>query len=252
MKPCLALIGGEEFADGFEDVHAGLLAAIGGGPRRVVYLPTCAADDGDETVDYWCRLARERLGAVGAQVETPRIVDIASANDPHHARLIAAADWIYLGGGYPHVAMRILPGTRALDALRSALARGALISGASAGAMLMCARSFVITPELGADVDRALEQGDTAGWNPPPPPPLDCLGWVPRSLCMPHFNRIPLPHAWLDRGFLPAGFRLIGIDEQTALVNTDGSWEVQGRGAVTIVGDDRKPVRVVAGQKLSL
>jgi hypothetical protein len=33
-----------------------------------------------------------------------------------YAQLIAKADLIYFGGGYPHVAMRVLPGTRVMAA----------------------------------------------------------------------------------------------------------------------------------------
>lgn len=252
-QPHFALIGGEEFADGFEDVHAGLLADLDGGPRRVVFLPTCAADDGDEAIDYWCATAREKLSALGAVVEAVRVVDAASANDARHAQLVADADWIYFGGGYPHVAMRILPGTRVLDALNAARARGALLTGSSGGAMLMCARSFVITPEQAAAVGQYWQSGLPDDWDPPLPPPLDCLGWIPRSLCMPHFNRHLMPQTWLKRGWLPPGFSLVGIDEQTALVSRDGQhWEVLGRGVVALIHDDPKPALYAAGETLIL
>ena len=131
----LALIGGEEFSDDFEDMHAGLLTALGGKPR-VVFLPTPAANDGIETVEHWCSLAREKLSALGANVNTPRVIDRESANDPLHAQQVAEADWVYLGGGYAHVALPILQGTKVMEALLSAKERGALISGASAGAMI--------------------------------------------------------------------------------------------------------------------
>src|SRR5512143_351978 len=117
MLPRLVLIGGEEFAAGFEEVHASLLKDTGRAQPRVVYLPTCAADDGDEAIEYWCNTAREKFMELGAIVEAPRIVDQASANDPPYAQLIADADLIYFGGGYPHVAMRILRNTRVLAAL---------------------------------------------------------------------------------------------------------------------------------------
>lgn len=250
MVKRLALIGGEEFSHGFEEVHAGLLAEVGGS-RRVVYLPTCAADDGDEAIEYWCAAAHERLSAFGAAVETPRVIDVASANDARYAQLVAEADWIYLGGGYPHVAMRILPNTRVLAALYAALARGALVAGASGGAMLMGARSFVVTPELAAEVGRVWELGAPAGWDPPLPPPLDCLGLVPRSMCAPHFNRV-FPSKWLEYGLLPEGFTLIGIDEQTALMNTRGVWEVHGRGAITILRADLTPRQYAAGETVPL
>jgi cyanophycinase len=233
--PRLALIGGEEFADGFEDVHAELLAELGGRPR-VVFLPTCAADDGREAIDYWCDRAREQLATLDVNLETPRIVDAASANDDRYARLIAEADWIYFGGGYPHVAMRLLPNTRAMDALDTARARGALISGSSGGAMLLCAQSIVITPELAADIGQYWETGAPDDWDPPPPPSLNCLGWVPHSQCEPHFNRRLLPRRWVRGEFLPDRLTMIGIDEQTALVSSDlRHWLVRGRGAVTLI-----------------
>src|SRR5512137_375344 len=103
MHPRLALIGGEEFADGFEDVHASLLKETGRAQPRVVFLPTCAADDGAEAIEYWCN--------------TPREIDQVSADDVHYAQVIADANLIYFGGGYPHVAMRVLPQTRVMAAL---------------------------------------------------------------------------------------------------------------------------------------
>jgi cyanophycinase-like exopeptidase len=255
----LALIGGEEFSDGFEDVHASLLEDARRELRRtsemrrnftIAFLPTCAADDGVQAVDYWCNTAREKLGALGAMVETPRVVDAASANDAHHAQIIADADWIYLGGGYPHVGMNILPGTRAMDAIRAAAKRGALISGASAGAMLMCERSWVITPEMSKSIGEFWETGVPESWEPPELVPLDCLGLVPRAVCSPHFNRV-FSRKWLERGILPKGFALIGLDEQTALVSHDGkTWDVRGRGAATIIRDDFKSARYAAGETL--
>lgn len=248
MKARLALIGGEEFADGFDDVHASLLADLGGS-RQVAFLPTCAADDGPEAIDYWCDTAREKLSALGAAVETPRVVDAASANDLSHAQLVADADWIYFGGGYPHVAMRILASTRVLEALRAALTRGALITGSSGGAMLMCTRSWVITPEHAAEVQRVWATGTPLDWDPPLGTPLDCLGLVPQSICAPHFNRL-FPYKWLERGWVPKGFTVIGIDEQTALVSVGDGREVRGRGAVTLIRDDLKPVRYAEGERV--
>src|SRR5512139_2404720 len=124
MNSRLALIGGE-------DVHASLLKDTERAQPRLVFLPTCAADDGDEAIEYWCNTAREKFTALGAIVETPRVIDRASADNPHFVQMMAEADLIYFGGGYPHVAMRILPGTRVMAALQDALQRGVLIAGSS-------------------------------------------------------------------------------------------------------------------------
>jgi len=249
MSAQLALIGGEEFSPGFEDVHSGLLAGLPG--KKIVYLPTCAADDGDEAIDHWCGEAVKHFSALGAEIEAPRIVDRATADDPSHASLIAGADWIYIGGGFPHVAVRILPGTRVLAALQTARMRGALISGASGGAMLMGQQSHVMTPQLIADISRHWDSGAPPDWDPPMPEPLTCLGWVPNAICYPHFNRL-YPASWLQRGYPPPGFSLIGLDEQTALVSLGEQWEVRGRGGVTIIRAGSPATRYAAGQKLTL
>ncbi|MBI5565790.1 MAG: Type 1 glutamine amidotransferase-like domain-containing protein [Chloroflexi bacterium] len=252
MDARLALIGGEEFSPGFEAVHASLLADLGLRQPHVVFLPTCAADDGEEAIEYWCTTAQTRLAELGAHVDTPRIIDAASADDPDHARLVAEADWVYLGGGYPHVAMRILPNTRALAALHSALKRGALISGASGGAMLMGVRSSVVTPELAGEIGRVWEHGAPPDWNPPRPTLIDCLDLVPHASVSPHFNRV-FSARWLTKEWVPTGSVVIGLDEQTALVRcADGRWEVRGQGAVTVFDSNFKSERYLAGARFRL
>lgn len=246
----LALVGGEEFADGFEDVHAELLSAVGGSRSKGVFLPTAAAEDGANVVDYWRDLARKRLSATGATVDAPCVVDRASANDEHTAASITSADWIYLGGGKPHVAMGILNGTRVMDELIAAAKRGTLIIGASAGAMMMCTRSIVLTPEAMAQFERAM-QSSRADGSMPAFPPLDCLDFVPKSMCVPHFDR-SYARRWEDPRLHPAGLTLIGIDEQTAMANLNGTWQVYGRGAITIIPEGGPVTKYRVGQQIML
>ena len=231
----LALIGGEEFSDDFQAVHASFAAFLGKKPS-VTFLPTAAANDGIETVEHWCSLAREKLSALGAIVDTPRVIDLESADDPRYAQQVAEADWVYLGGGYAHVALPILQGTKVMKALLSAKERGALISGASAGAMMMGTRAIVITPELLEDVGKYWESGAPPEWDPSVPPLIEGLGWLTNKIVAPHFDRPWFSRRWLDSDIFRTGATLIGIDEYTALValDTDGSWEVRGRGFVTL------------------
>lgn len=249
----LVLIGGEEFSDDFHNVHASLVTSLGERPR-VTFLPTAASNDGIETVEHWCSLAREKLSALGLIVETPRVIDTESANDPHHAQLVAEADWVYLGGGYAHVALPILWNTRVMQALLFARARGALISGASAGAMMMGVQAIVITPELLEDVGKYWETGAPPEWDPPVPPLIDGLDWLTRKIIAPHFDRPWFSHRWLDSEIFKNGSTLIGIDEYTALVSLDaeGSWEVRGRGFVTIHRTREDFTRYRAGETLIL
>src|SRR5215510_1562486 len=174
MANRLALIGGEEFSDDFEDIHVGLIKSLRQKPC-VTFLPTAAANDGLETVEHWCSLAYEKLSALGASVDTPRVIDRESADELHYAQQVADADWVYLGGGYAHVALPILQGTKVVEALLSAKERGALISGASAGAMMMGEQAIVITPELLEDVGKYWESGAPLEWDPPMPPVMPAL-----------------------------------------------------------------------------
>ena len=260
MTSILALIGGEEFSVGFEEVHAHLAEVAYGNRQiknshslRIVFLPTCAAHDGMETVQYWCDLARQRLGVLGGEVATLNIIDHESANDPDYAYQIANADWIYFGGGYPHTGIKILSDTRALAALHQARTHGALISGASGGAMLMCARSWVITPEFDEVITRFFNQGGNADdLEIPLPPPLDCLGLLPNTLCWPHLNQF-FSKKWLERGMLPAGCTMIGIDEQTAVISQgNDDFQVLGKGKVVIVDPELHTQDFHHGQRFSI
>jgi cyanophycinase-like exopeptidase len=69
-------------------------------------------------------------------------------------------------------------------------------------------------------------------------------------MCWPHANRL-FSIRWIQNGLLPPGHFVIGIDEQTALVNTgiDG-WEVLGRGKVTLVDDHYQVRELPAGTQL--
>lgn len=227
----LALIGGEEFADGFEHVHAELIPA----GSRGVFLATAATEDGINTVNYWRELAVQRLSAGGASVTAPLIVSRTDADEAVNVETISAADWIYLGGGKPHVAMGILAGTRVLDAVIAAAQHGKLILGASAGAMMICARSFVLS-EAALNEFQHRMQHHQPGDPIPMLPPLDCLGLIPDSLCLPHYNR-----SYARQIFRPelvdGALRILGVDEQTALYNADGTWRVIGGGTVTIMHD---------------
>jgi cyanophycinase-like exopeptidase len=200
----------------------------------VTFLGVCAAYEGADRVEYWCQEARRRLGALGASVMTPRIVDRASADDPHCAELIAEADWIYLGGGHPNVGMQILQDTLSMEAIRSARQHGALICGASAGAMMLCQRSIVITDELDEIVTQMIQKGaDDSEWETLETLPLACLGYLPNSMCWPHMNQL-FSEKWMTR-LLADGETMLGIDEQTVLVGEpQGNWEVWGKGRVAL------------------
>jgi cyanophycinase-like exopeptidase len=66
------------------------------------------------------------------------------------------------------------------------------------------------------------------------------LGWrtgidlVPGATVIPHYDFFPEPVAAMIVLQAPRGVAVLGVDEETALVGRDGSWQVQGRGRVTV------------------
>ena len=245
----IALIGGEEFADGFEAVHADLLATAGGSNSRGVYLVTAAAEDGINIVNYWRDLSTKRLSAGGAAVSAPLVIDSASANDSANVRLIDDADWLYLGGGKPHVALGILHNSAVLAAIMRAVHMGKLVMGASAGAMLMCAQSVVLTDAALAAFQHALKH-PVAG-EVPTLPPITCLGLLPTCICAPHFERSYARQ--MEVGFRRMGLTILGIDEQTCMHSVDGqTWLVRGRQRIVVIPSGQPPQTYYAGQTFSL
>ena len=128
-----------------------------------------------------------------------------------------------------------------------------MISGASAGAMMMGEQAIVITPELLEDIGKYWESGAPSEWDPPTPPLIPALNWLPQTIVAPHFDRPWFSRKWLERDFIPDGFTLIGIDERTTLAqNANGNWEVCGLGSITLYKHGREIAHYAAGNTFAL
>jgi hypothetical protein len=149
MSGRVALHGGGEFLPGDEPFLRALLDAAvvtadarggPGEPVHVVVVPTAAARHNPDAASRFGTSAFQRVADGGrpVQVEAARVVDAASADDPATAGRLEAADLIYLPGGDPDVIPTLMPGTAAWRAIEAARWRGAVLAGASAGAMGLC------------------------------------------------------------------------------------------------------------------
>ena len=215
----IALHGGGEFQRGDELFLDALLAAASragadvDGPLRVVVVPAAAARERPELAARHgvsaFRRAGTRLG-VAVVVEAVLIVDAASAADPGFVASLETAHVIHFPGGHPDLIPPMLGGTPAWAAIRAALDRGAVLAGASAGAMGLAERTW--TP---------------FGWR-------DGLGLVHGLIIVPHFQLFDGLKGWesaieeLDL----AGLGRLGLDERTGVLSDgDGeSWHVVGQG----------------------
>lgn len=224
MTGGLALHGGGEFLPGDETFLAALLraAALAAGPRalRIAVIPTAAARGrpglaGEHGVAALTRVATA-IGLPVAGAEVVPIVDEASAADPDLASRVAAADLLHLPGGDPDLIPGLYPGSAAGAAIRTALGGGAVLAGASAGAMAL------------------------ADWTWTPGGLIRGLGYVPRAIVVPHAD----PASWranLARfgATVPPALGLLGLAERTGILGpldddgrATGPWAVVGEGEV--------------------
>lgn len=195
-----------------------LLATIARSRPRVAILPTASAPDGEATFRRWADMGREHFAALGAEVETVLVRTVRDGSDSAALQAIGEADLVYLSGGHPSHLRSVLTGSALGAAITAANARGAVIAGCSAGSMVMVG----VQSEL-----RRRGLPWPIRWHAG-------LGLIPDCAVLPHYDAWPEPVVAMLALQAPRGVTVLGIDEDTALVERDGIFEVHGRGRVTV------------------
>ncbi|HEY7506409.1 MAG TPA: Type 1 glutamine amidotransferase-like domain-containing protein [Nitrososphaera sp.] len=224
MNGLIALVGSGEYLPVMEEVDRYLLGSLDTNDRRpcVVCLPTAAGKEGDESVNRWSSMGVQHFKKLGADVTALRIIDRESANLEQFASVLEKADLIYFSGGNPGYLYETMIDTRAWNAAQRAWARGAVYAGCSAGAMILGKRmpSFRLMKT---------QEG---------------FGIFPAEFIIPHFDAFPVvwrPMVFAMQKGLKDGQRMIGIDEDTALVGTlQGEWKAMGKSEVHVFTHDGK------------
>ena len=218
MPGPVALVGSGEFLPAMADFDAALLAATGRSRPRVAVLPTASWPDGTEVFHRWATQGSAHFASLGAEVEPVLVRDRVDAEDAGHAQAIGEADLIYLSGGKPGYLSAVLCSTAVGRALSGAHERGAVIAGCSAGAMVLARRHWATTRRRLVWPLR---------WH-------DGLGLFEGASVVPHYDAFPEAFAALLVLQAPRGAAVLGIDEETAVIGQDGSWQVHGRSRVTV------------------
>ena len=230
MPGSIALVGAGEFLPVMASIDAELLASVGRARPRVAVLPTASWPDGEAVYQRWATLGLDHFEGLGAEVELVSVRERADADDPANAQAVGEADLVYLSGGKPDYLLDVLSGSAVWTAALAAHARGSVIAGCSAGAMVLCAQ--------------------LARFRTPPHIPLGFqagLGLVADAAVLPHYDRFPETLAAVRVARAPRGTVVLGIDEDTAAIGRDGAWTVRGTGRVT-VWRGRRRERLRAGE----
>lgn len=208
----IVLEGGAEFGGQMDAADRRAINLAGGFDRPIRIIPAAAAPDdnhrqaGQNGIDWFLQLGAADVCAVD-------LIDRQSADDPAIAAELARARLIYLLGGFPHYLGQTLMDSPSWQAIRDAHSQGAVIAGSSAGAMVLC--DYYYDPATAQ-----LHQG---------------LGLVSSACVLPHHETFGKDWAPLIRKN-SARIIMVGIDEQTGLINDAGPdrWRVYGKGKVTL------------------
>lgn len=196
---------------------------IDGRATRYVQLPTAAAPEGERSLRHWLDLGAAQAARLGVTQIPVLVRNRDEADSPELAALVEGAGLIYLSGGNPAFLAKTLRDTLVWQAILAAWQSGSALAGCSAGAMALTGW----VPSI-RDLGREPDPG---------------LGVLPHLRVLPHFDKML---GWapdlLTRAVLrpPAGVTVLGIDEETALVDLTGAghaWQVHGRQQVWTLGN---------------
>ncbi len=224
----VALVGAGEYLPAMERVDRALLASLDT-PARVAVLPTASVPDGPGVPQRWADMGVNHFTRLGAEVQPVMLLTREDAENAALTEQIAWANFIYLSGGKPRYLLETLQGTPAWQAILHVYASNGVVTGCSAGAMVL-GGELIDFPKL---------------WRT-----LPALGLVPGILVIPHFDEIPVGMSALV-GKRRQGTTLVGIDSMTALVGHNGRYTVCGRGGVTVITQGDK-MRYHDGQQILL
>jgi len=216
----LVLCGSGEFTTAMADVDRAILADLGPHRVRVAIVPTAAGLE--DTPKSWVAMGTAHFETLGAEATGVMVLSRDDAEDPRHSAAIASADWIYFSGGKPGYLVETLTGTAFWSAVLARHRAGAVLAGSSAGAMMLGSQTFHFPDGL-----------DETGL-PRRVAVREALGLLPGIFVAPHFDAVPgeLWRRWA--AVWPTGHRMLGIDEDTAIVESPDGWTVAGKGRALV------------------
>ena len=204
----LALIGGGEFREGCRTFDSELLATAG--TKEVVVLPSAAAFENPNRV---IERATSHFEALGAKVKPLMVLHRAEAEDPKLVEAVRRARLVYLSDGSPLHLRSVLKASLLWDAILASYHAGGVLAASGAGATLVC--DPMVDPRGGAY---------TVG-----------LGVVSDLAVFPYHGTAAGHLRARSLDLLPPSAKLVGIEEETALIrDPSGAWRVAGVGVVSV------------------
>ena len=209
MSGTIALVGGDEFRVGCEEMDREVMRASGKDPASVIIIPTAAVTGPAKAANDGVT----HFAALGGAASRLMVLDSSHANDAAFVAPAADADVVYFTGGNPDHLLETLRGSTLLRLLTEGLGRGLVLGGSSAGAMVM---------------GSVMRRPSSGGW-------VEGLGIAPNIGVLPHHERRDPAEVSAElRQSAPDGMVYLGIDARTGVIGGPDNWRVAGFGKVTV------------------
>ncbi len=209
MPGQIALVGGDEFRTGCEEMDREIMRTSGHDPAKVVVIPTAAVTGPAKAANDGATHFR----ALGGDSSQLMLLERNHAEDPDFFAPATLADVVYFTGGSPEHLLETVVDSPFSKAVLESVEAGSVLAGSSAGAMVM--GSMMRRPRAG-------------GW-------VEALGLVPGVAILPHHERRDQAETSKElQSDAPSGLIFLGIDARTGCLGTPGNWLVVGSGRVTV------------------
>jgi cyanophycinase-like exopeptidase len=227
IKGYLILNGGEAFSARSRQTDHNWLQLVRGNERpRVAIVPTAAVQNPEREASKIARYFKN----LSAHTELSLIKNQQDANTRLNYEVLDKVSAIVLPDGSPLDLVERLQGTKTEDALHRALRRKAAVMATGASAMALGAMYWFAND---------WESG---------------LGLAPHLAIVPHHNLVQMrltPDILLKD--CPNDVTLLGVDQATSLIcHPDGSYHIDGYGAVTVYRDVEMQDVYPAGESFRL
>jgi cyanophycinase len=211
-------------------ITSAFIALAGGPSSHIVVIPTASVGDAGPAGDWESRLAVRLKDSWGvAAVDVLQSLDRDRSNSDRFVEPLRKATGLWILGGFPRNLVHSYLGTKTETAIRDLLARGGVVGGESAGAMIQASWLDTSDDEDFTPDDRSLIKANgRAGFN-----------LLTGAAVFPHFDSRG-PDAALKFSREHPDQLGIGIDEETALVVKGDHAEVVGLRTVSLY-DGRRP-----------
>jgi cyanophycinase len=222
----LVLAGSGEYTPMMDIVDRFLLERHAG--REILLIATSCALEGQDVMTRWEEMGVAHFKRLGAEAQPLRIRDNADANQEEYAGRIAEAGIVWFSGGSPPYLALSFHQTLCWQALESANRRGAAVAGASGGLGVLNDHVTMPAPAPGAPASSPL----LASYDGP-----NALGLAAPVRALAHFDRMEARRPeFVERvvANLQPGQMAVGVDEDTAVVWTEGAWRAMGHKRVVV------------------